>query len=246
MAIFITGGSRGIGQHIMHTALQKGIDVAFTYTNPDTNTKELINHANTISSGARCIAYRMDVRDPEQVKTVSEKVIDDFESISAVVNNAGITRDNLAFNMSNEDWSDVIETNLTGPFYVIREFLSIFLANKKGRFINISSIAKDGITGQANYSASKAGLVGLSGAIAKEYGAKGITSNVIVPGMFDTDMTKTQMSENLKKFWMIHCPVKRMGKLEELSETVLFLASDAASFINGQVINVTGGLDWAG
>jgi NAD(P)-dependent dehydrogenase (short-subunit alcohol dehydrogenase family) len=127
----------------------------------------------------------------------------------------------------------------------MREFLSLFLANKKGRFVTLSSIAKDGIAGQANYGASKAGLVGLSGTIAKEYGKKGITSNVVVPGVFETDMTNRTLSEELKSFWLTHCPLKRMGRLEELSATVLFLASDASSFINGQVINVTGGLDWA-
>jgi len=147
--------------------------------------------------------------------------------------------------MSNDDWHDVIQTNLTGTFYVMREFLPLFLANKKGRFVNLSSIAKEGIAGQANYSASKAGLVGLSGTIAKEYGSKGITSNVVVPGVFETDMTAQSLSDDLRKFWLLHCPLKRMGRLEELSETVLFLVSDAASFINGQVINVTGGLDWA-
>ena len=139
----------------------------------------------------------------------------------------------------------MIDTNLNGAFYIIRQFLPVFLANRKGHFVSVSSIAKDGISGQANYSASKAGLIGLSGTIAKEYGIKGITSNVVVPGMFETDMVKETLSDNLRKFWLLHNPMKRMGHLDELAEVALFLGSDAASFVNGQVISVTGGLDWA-
>lgn len=245
MKLFITGGSRGIGQNFVMLALERGHDVAFTYRNPDTDVEQFLRAAAERAPDGICKAYHLDVTDADQVAEVVGQVCDDFETIDAVINNAGINRNALAFNMSNEEWAEVISTNLTGPFYVMREFLPLFLANKKGRFVTVSSIAKDGIAGQANYSASKAGLVGLSGAIAKEYGQKGIASNVVVPGMFDTDMTKENMSDNLKNFWLQHCPLKRMGRLEELSETVLFLASDAASFINGQVINVTGGLDWA-
>lgn len=245
MTLFVTGGSRGIGRHIVLTALQKGIDVAFTYRNPDTDVDALLREAAAAAPGRVCKAYRLDVCDPDEVAEVAARVSGDFDRIDAVVNNAGINRNGLAFSMTDEDWQTVIQTNLTGPFYVMREFLPMFLAHKKGRFVTISSIAKDGIAGQANYAASKAGLVGLSGTIAKEYGQKGITSNVVAPGMFETDMTKQTMSDELRQFWLQHCPLKRMGRLEELSETVLFLASDASGFINGQVINVTGGLDWA-
>jgi 3-oxoacyl-[acyl-carrier protein] reductase len=246
MVIFITGGSRGIGYNIMETALSKGHDVAFTYNNPETDIDKIINQAKQIAPTSICKAYQLDVCDSLQVGTVVSKVFEDFDIVDAVINNAGINKNQLAFNMSDEEWATVIQTNLTGSFYVIREFLPYFLANKKGRFVSVSSIAKDGMAGQANYSASKAGLVGLSGAIAKEYGKKGITSNVVVPGMFGTDMTDESMSEQMKQFWLTHCPIKRMGKLSELSELVLFLASDDSSFINGQAINITGGLDWAG
>lgn len=246
MVIFITGGSRGIGRNIAMTALERGHDVAFTYQNPETDVDALLREAAERAPGRICKAYHLDVRNADQVAEVAEAVAFDFETVDAVVNNAGINRNGLAFSMSNDDWHDVIQTNLSGSFYVIREFLPLFLANKKGRFINLSSIAKGGVVGQANYSASKAGLVGLSGTIAKEYGPKGITSNVVVPGVFETDMTAQSLSDDLRNFWLLHCPLRRTGRLEELSETVLFLASDAASFVNGQVINVTGGLDWAG
>ena len=246
MKIFITGGSRGIAHNIAIAALKKGYDVAFTYRNPDTDVFALLQGFKEIAPNQICKGYQLDVSKSEQVAEVIEQIAEDFDDeIDAVVNNAGIDRNNLLFNMSNEEWHEVINTNLSGAFYVVRAILPIFLASRKGRFIHISSIAKDGMSGQANYSASKAGLVGLSGAIAKEYGQKGITSNVIVPGFYDTDMTRTTMSDDLKSFWMQLCPLKRMGTLDELSAAVMFLASDEASFVNGQVLNVTGGLDWA-
>ena len=246
MKLFITGASRGIGKQIMKSALQQGHDVAFTYCNPKTPVGDLLEEAKQIAPDQVCRAYRLDVKDSDEVAQVVDQVVDDFESIDAVVNNAGINRNSLAFNTSDEDWHEILNTNLSGAFYVIRQFLSVFLAERKGRFVQISSIAKDGLSGQAHYSATKAGLVGLSGAIAKEYGSKGITSNVVVPGMFETDLTKESLSDDLRRFWLQHCPVKRLGKLEELAEVVLFLASEGASFVNGQVISVTGGLDWGG
>ena len=245
MKMFITGGSRGIGHNIMTTALKKGYDVAFTYVNPQTDVDFLLKKAQEIAPDYICKAYQLDVSQSEQVTEIVDRVIDDFDGVDVVINNAGINKNNLLFNMSDGEWHNVLNTNLTGAFYVMRQFLPVFLAQKKGRFITISSIAKDGISGQANYSASKAGLVGLSGAIAKEYGQKGITSNVVVPGFYDTNMTQQTMSDELKKSWVQYCPLKRMGKLEELSAAVMFLASDEASYINGQVISVTGGLDWA-
>lgn len=246
MAIFITGGSRGIGKDLVFSALAQAQEVAFTFNNSAEQAQQIILEAKQYAPTRKCLAYQLDVKDSAAVENVVDKISEDFDSIDAVVCNAGINRNNLAFSMSNEEWQEVIDTNLTGAFYIIRQCLPVFLAAGKGRFVFLSSIAKDGMSGQINYSASKAGLVGLSGAIAKEYGRKGITSNVIVPGFFDTDMTRTTMSDGLKDFWMQHCPLKRMGELKELSEVILFLASDRASFVSGQVIPVTGGLDWGG
>ncbi len=245
MKIFITGASRGIGYKTMMMALEKGHDVAFTYNNPDTDVAKIIAEAKKIAPNQLCKGYQLNIRYNEQVVNVVDAVLDDFDSIDTVINNAGMNRNNLAFSMSDEEWTEVIDTNLSGTFYVIRAFLPVFLSNRKGHFVNISSIAKDGLSGQANYAASKAGLIGLSGTIAKEYGQKGITSNVVAPGMFETDMTKESLSDSLRNFWVQHCPVKRLGHLEELAEVVLFLGSDAASFVNGQTISVNGGLDWA-
>lgn len=245
MKIFITGGSRGIGYQVVMTALAKGHDVAFTYNNSNTDVAKILQEAKRIAPNQVCKGYQLNIRKVDDVVRVTDQVLDDFENIDTVINNAGINKNNLAFSMTDEEWLDVIDINLNGTFYVIRQFLSVFLANRKGRFVTISSIAKDGISGQANYSASKAGLLGLSAAIAKEYGQKGITSNVVIPGMFETDMTKETLSKELKDFWILHCPLRRMGRLEEVAEVILFLGSDAASFVNGQAISVTGGLDWA-
>jgi len=244
MKIFITGGSRGIGYNVVMTALKKGHDVAFTYNNPATDVEKLLSEAQEIAPNQTCKAYQLNIRNSDQVNEVVDQVIDDFETIDAVVNNAGINKNNLAFSMTDEEWQDVIDTNLSGTFYVMRAFLPLFLANKKGRFVTLSSLAKEGITGQANYSASKAGLIGLSGAIAKEYGPKGITSNVVVPGMFETDMTRETLSKDFLKYGLQHCPLRRIGNLEELSEVIIFLASDAAGYITDEVINVSGGLNF--
>lgn len=245
MVLLITGGSRGIGKNLVLNALKDGWNVAFTYKNDKLAADDVLKQAKTIAPKQKCCAYKLDVKNSDNVESVIDQVSNDIGNLDAVVCNAGININNLAFSMTDEEWKEVIDTNLTGAFYTARQALPSFLANKKGRVIFVSSIAKDGISGQANYSASKAGLVGLSAAIAKEYGSKGITSNVVVPGFFDTDMTAHTMSNELKEFWINFCPLKRMGTLDELANAILFLISDKASFINGQVISVTGGLDWS-
>jgi NAD(P)-dependent dehydrogenase (short-subunit alcohol dehydrogenase family) len=190
-------------------------------------------------------AYQMDIRDSASVEGVGDKVLNDFDNIGVAVCNAGVNRPNLLVRMSDEEWDDVLRTNLTGAFYVARYFLPPMMSRRFGRFIMISSLGSGGTTGQANYCASKAGLHGLASAIAKEYGRRGITANVVVPGLFDTDMTREGLSVTNKEFWNQHCPLGRMGKLDEISRVITFLASDGAAFINGQSIPVTGGLDWA-
>lgn len=243
MVLFITGGSRGIGKSVVLRAVQEGWDVAFTYKSSKAAADETVRSAAQIAPDRVCMAYQLDVRNANDVEHVVDRAADDLGTIDSVVCNAGIVKDNLAFSMSNEEWQEVIDTNLTGAFYTIRQTLPIFLANKRGKFVLVSSIAKDGQAGQANYSASKAGMVGLSAAIAKEYGAKGVTSNVVAPGLFETDMIVDTVSDAAKEFWIQHCPLRRIGSLDELSDVILFLASNKSSFVNGQVIPVTGGLD---
>jgi len=146
--------------------------------------------------------------------------------------------------MSDDEWHDVIATNLHGSFYVCRAFLPAMLANRFGRIVLISSIVHNGATGQSNYCASKAALHGLAGSIAKEYGRRGITANVVIPGFFDTPMTRETLPAANKEFWIKYCPAGRIGELDEIAKVVTFLASDGGGFINGQAIPVTGGLDW--
>lgn len=245
MVFFITGGSRGIGAAIVLDAIREGHDVAFTYLNRHEQALEVVERARALRPDRACRAYQLDVRDSAAVEKVGDQVLDEFDAVHVVVANAGVNVNNLAVSMSDEEWRTVIDTNLTGAFFVCRQFLPTFLGTGFGRIILISSIGAHGVSGQANYAASKAGLLGLSAALAKEYGRKGITSNVVVAGFFDTDMTREGMSEANRSFWQQYCPVGRVGELGEVSKAVMFLASESASFINGQAIGVTGGLDWA-
>ncbi len=246
MIYLVTGGSRGIGAAIVLKAVEIGHDVAFTYLSNKTRADEVVQKAKELNPNVKCQAYQMDVRDPDDVDRVITQIVDDFETLHVVVNNAGINKDNLLVSMSDEEWNDVIATNLNGPFYVCRQVMTTLLSNRFGRIINISSISAGGSSGQANYAASKAGLHGLTQTIAKEYGRKGITANVIAPGFFETDMTEEGLAEHLRNFWNSYCPMPkgRTGHLDELTGVVNFLASKEGGFINGQIIHVNGGLDW--
>jgi NAD(P)-dependent dehydrogenase (short-subunit alcohol dehydrogenase family) len=244
MNFLVTGGSRGIGAAIVSEAARAGHGVAFTYLTRAGEAAEVERRARERGSG--CVrAYQMDVSKSDSVDVSGDRILDDFGRIDVVVCNAGINRPNLLVHMSDEEWHEVVGTNLTGAFYVARHFLPSMIGQRFGRFILISSLGHRGITGQANYCASKAGLHGLAWAIGKEYGRRGITANVIVPGVFDTDMTRNGLSTTNREFWVQYCPLGRMGTLDELSQLVTFLASDGAAFINGQEIAVHGGLDWA-
>src|SRR5204862_5467341 len=182
-------------------------DVAFTYVQNAAKAVEVEERARLLRPGARCKSYRLDVGCSLQVETVADAVLDDFDSVDVVVCNAGINKNNLVVSMSDDEWESVINTNLSGAFYLCRQFLPTFLANRFGRFILISSLGATGVSGQANYCASKAGLLGLSATLAKEYGRKGITSNVVSPGFFETDMTRSSMSDANREFWMKFCPL---------------------------------------
>lgn len=242
---FVTGGSRGIGESIVYALLSAGHDVAFTYRNGAEAAEAVVARAADLAPERRCKAYRLDVRSSDMVEEVADRVLDDFDTVNYVISNAGIAINGLAVSMSDEDWSEVLGTNLTGTFYVCRQFLPTLLGNGGGRIVMIGSLSAGGVTGQASYAASKAGMIGLSRTLAKEYGRRGITSNVVVPGFFDTDMTRGEMSESNKTFWLQYCPLGRMGDLPEVAKVVAFLLTDAAAYINGQAIEVNGGLDWA-
>ena len=194
MNFFVTGGSRGIGGSIVLDAARAGHGVAFTYLSRAEQAADVEQQARQANPGVQVRAYQMDVKQSESVEAVGDRVLEDFDRIDVVVSNAGMNRPNLLVQMTDEEWYEVVATNLTGAFYVARYFLPPMMSQRFGRFILISSLAHRGITGQANYCASKAGLHGLAWAIAKEYGRRGITANVVVPGVFDTDMTRDGLS----------------------------------------------------
>jgi len=245
MNVFVTGGSRGIGRAIVLKFVKEGWGVAFTYRSNEKEATETIRLAAELDSAVKVKSYALDAKSSDMVDDVVNVAIDDFEDIDALVNNAAVVKNNAAVVMSDEEWDEVIATNLTGPFYLTRSFLMHFISNRKGRIVHISSLAQDGCSGQANYAASKAGLLGLSKTIGKEYGAKGVTSNVVTVGYVPTDMTKDNLAEPLHDFWMKHCPAKKSGEASEIANAVHFLASDEAGFINGEVLRVAGGLTYA-
>ncbi len=245
MNAFITGGSRGIGRSIVLKMVEKGCDCAFTYLGNRDGALETIRLAKEIRPEARIQEYQLDVSKSAEVERIVDQAIEDFEDIDILVNNAGIVRNNAAVMMTDEEWYSVIGTNLTGPFFMVRSFLMHFLSNRRGRIINISSLAQNGSSGQVSYAASKAGLIGLTNTVAREYGSKGITANIVVVGYVETDMTQTSFPEELHEIWMKYCPMRRVGKADEIASLVHYLTTEEAGFINGEIIRVSGGLTYA-
>jgi 3-oxoacyl-[acyl-carrier protein] reductase len=242
---FVTGGSRGIGRAIVLKLVSSGYGCAFTYVGNAAAAAETVALATAAVKGARVSSYQLDVRDAGAVEAVAERAIADLGDVHVVVNNAAIVRNNAMALMADDEWKDVIETNLSGPFYVTRSFLMHFLSNRFGRIVNISSLAAGGSSGQASYSAAKAGLEALTKTVAKEYGPKGITANAVVVGYVQTAMTDDHLSEQLRDFWVRYCPAKRVGTAEEVASIVHYLTTEQAGFINGEVIRLTGGLTYA-
>lgn len=241
---FLTGGSRGIGRDAVYELVREGANVAFTYANRSEEAEKALVECKKINPEAKVRYYQLDVKDSKQVEAVANQAINDFESINIVVNNAGILSDNLVVNMTDEQWFDVINTHLSGTFFVCREFLNEFIFNKGGKFINISSITYTGSSGQANYSAAKSGIIGFTKAMAKEYGKKNIYTNVIVPGYFDTELVRANATDQIKDFFVKFSALKRPGEGSEYGKAIVFLASDYSSFVNGAVLHVTGGLEY--
>jgi 3-oxoacyl-[acyl-carrier protein] reductase len=241
--IFLTGGSRGIGKSAVFELVKNGANVAFTYVSSEDGAKDTVKQALDINKDATVRYYKMDVKDSTQVDATVQKVIEDFETIDAVVNNAGILRDGPIHYMSDQQWDEVIQTHLTGTFYVCRAFLEEFIVNGGGKFVNISSICHVGSAGQANYSAAKAGIIGFSKALAKEYGYKDIYANIIVPGYFQTELTDANASETVVENFIRLSMLQREGQPHEFGKAVVFLCSELSDFVNGDVLYVTGGLD---
>ncbi|SEF94909.1 3-oxoacyl-[acyl-carrier-protein] reductase [Caloramator fervidus] len=236
----ITGSAKGIGREIALKFAKEGADVVINYRSYSENLKEL---ENTIKSfGVDVLLVEGNVRNFEDAERMVKSCIEKFGRLDILVNNAGITRDNLVLRMKLEEFDEVLDVNLKGAFNLIKASLPIMIKQKSGRIINISSIIGIiGNVGQANYAASKAGLIGLTKSVAKEVASKNITVNAIAPGFIVTDMTD-KLPEKIKEKMLDLIPLKRFGLCEDVANVALFLASDMASYITGQVINVDGGM----
>lgn len=244
MNVFVTGGSRGVGEGIVRGLVAAGHDVGFTWREREDCAAALLGDLRAAFPERRIVAWQLDVRDPAAVDRVADAMLDQLGGVDAVVCNAGITQDQLLVQMSDQAWRDVIDTNLTGSFFVARRFVSELVGQRAGRIVFISSIARSGVSGQANYAASKAGLAGLSATIAKEYGRRGVTSNVLVLGVIDTGIARATLNGRFRKAAEELTPAGRFGTPEDVAAAVCFLLSDGAAFLTGQELGVNGGLEW--
>ena len=238
--VIVTGASRGIGYGIADAFAAQGAKVVCAATRQekcDEIAKELSE-----KHGTTCIGKQTDVSNFESAQELIKTTVDTFGEVSVLVNNAGITRDNLILRMTESDWTDVITTNLNSVFNCTKAAIRPMLKKKYGRIVHISSVVGImGNPGQANYAASKAGMIGFSKSIAKEFGAKGITSNVVAPGFIGTDMIESLPKDYLDKI-IQSVPLRRLGETEDIANLALFLGSDLASYITGEVITVDGGI----
>ena len=235
----VTGGSRGIGKSIS-IEIGKEFHVVVGYVNSKDKAVEVCDVIS--SSGGSASTVKIDISNKESVDQAFSEIEKTYGSVDVLINNAGITKDNILPRMKNDEWEDVIQTNLTGSFYTSQRATKQMMKNKWGRIVFISSVVGlSGNQGQSNYAASKAGLIGLSKSISKELGSRNITSNVIAPGYIETDMTSFINDENKDEI-IGQLSIKRMGKPEDISNIVSFLCKDESEYITGQVIPVDGGL----
>ena len=237
----VTGGSRGIGAAIVERFAQEGATVAFTYLSSAERANALV--AKIESAGGKAVAIQSDASSFEQAEALIKSILDQFGQIDIVVNNAGITDDTLMLGVKEEQWDRVMNVNLKSVFNVTKNVLRPMMKKRNGSIINMSSIVgMTGNPGQANYAASKAGIIGFSKSIAKEVGSRNIRCNVIAPGFIETDMTD-KLTEETKAAYLQNIPLKRLGQSEEIANACVFLASDLSSYVSGQTISVCGALN---
>ncbi|MBK7029417.1 MAG: 3-oxoacyl-[acyl-carrier-protein] reductase [Bacteroidales bacterium] len=237
----ITGGSRGIGKAIAIAFAENGANVAFTDIRRDEIMEETEKELNAM--GIKAVGYASDASSYEDSERVVDEAVKEFGKIEILINNAGITRDNLLMRMTEMDWDLVIKVNLKSAFNLTKAIQKYMLKQRFGSIINMSSVVGvSGNAGQSNYSASKAGLIGFTKSIAQELGSRNIRCNAIAPGFIETDMT-AKLPEDVRKAWAEQIPLRRGGKPEDVAKACVFLASDLSSYITGQVLNVCGGMN---
>jgi len=239
-AAIVTGAARGIGKQIAATLAESNADIVLVDVLPE---EEITATAREIeTTGARTLALRADVTSLEQMSAVAEKTVETFGNIHILINNAGITRDNLAMKMAVEDWDTVLAVNLKGAFVACKAVIRQMIKQRAGKIVNIASIVGViGNPGQANYCASKAGIIGLTKSLAKELAPRNINVNAVAPGFIATAMTD-KLSDDVKNQMLAEIPLKRFGSVEDVSRAVRFLCSDDSAYITGHVLHVTGGL----
>lgn len=237
----ITGAARGIGKAIALKFASEGANIAFTDLQIDENGKATETEITAL--GVKCKGYASNAADFEQSAEVVKQVKEEFGSIDILVNNAGITKDGLMLRMTEAQWDAVIGVNLKSAFNFIHACVPVMMRQRGGSIINMASVVGvHGNAGQANYAASKAGMIALAKSVAQEMGPKGIRANAIAPGFIDTAMTQ-ELSEEIRKEWVSKIPLRRGGQTEDIANTALFLASDLSSYISGQVLQVDGGMN---
>ncbi len=236
----ITGATRGIGRGIALTYAKQGANVAFTYSSSEEAAIALENEL--IALGVKAKSYKSNAADFNEAQNLVDQVLEVFGNVDILVNNAGITKDNLLMRMSEQDFDNVIDVNLKSVFNMTKAVQRTMLKNRNGAIINMSSVVGvKGNAGQANYAASKAGIIGFSKSVALELGSRNIRCNVIAPGFIETEMT-AKLGEEVVKGWTDAIPLKRGGTPEDIANACVFLASDMATYITGQVLNIDGGM----
>lgn len=237
----ITGATRGIGKGIAENFAKNGCNIAFTFASSVEKAKAFEAELSE-KYGVKAKGYQSNAADFAQSEELAKSVLADFEKIDVLVNNAGITRDGLMLRMTEQQWDEVINTNLKSAFNLTKSFLRHFMGNKAGSIINMTSVVGvTGNAGQANYAASKAGMIGFTKSIAKELGSRNIRCNAVAPGFIETEMTEA-LDPEVRKGWTDTIPLKRGGSPEDVANTCLFLASDMSAYVTGQTISVCGGM----